>query len=65
MASPSKTSALDPRREIALEEVRKSLESLRFGSLNIIVQDGVVVQIDCTSKTRLDYTAKVSGGEGI
>jgi hypothetical protein len=33
----------------------------------VVVQDGVVIQIDKTSKARLDYSAleKVSGGEGI
>jgi len=31
------------------------------------VQDGIVVQIDRTSKNRIDYSSleKVAGGEGI
>ncbi len=37
----------------ALEEIRISLRGLRFGSVNIIVQDGVVIQIDRTEKRRL------------
>lgn len=65
MANASKGSSADPRREIALEEVRRALEGLQFGSVTLIVQDGVVVQIDRTSKSRLDYSAKVIGGEGI
>lgn len=43
-------------RDIAahtLEEIRASLRGLRFGSVNIIVQDGVVIQIDRTEKKRL------------
>ena len=36
-----------------LEEIRLSLRGLRFGSVNIIVQDGVVIQIDRTEKRRL------------
>lgn len=58
---------LDPRQEVALEEIRNALEGLRFGSLTVIVQDGIVVQIDTTSKSRVDYTVldKVTGGEGI
>jgi hypothetical protein len=37
-----------------IEPVRKALEGLKFGSVVIIVQDGVVVQIDRTEKLRLD-----------
>ena len=37
----------------ALEHIRESLRGLRFGSVLIIVQDGVVVQIDRTEKKRL------------
>jgi hypothetical protein len=37
----------------ALDQIRESLRGLRFGSVNIIVQDGVVIQIDRTEKRRL------------
>jgi hypothetical protein len=37
----------------ALSQIRDSLRGLRFGSVNIIVQDGVVIQIDRTEKRRL------------
>ena len=36
-----------------LEEIRKAIHSLRFGSIQVIVQDGRVVQIDKTEKIRL------------
>jgi hypothetical protein len=36
-----------------LTHIRDSLRGLRFGSVNIIVQDGVVIQIDRTEKRRL------------
>lgn len=39
--------------QAALEEIGQSLHGLRFGSLLIVVQDGVVVQIDRTEKKRL------------
>lgn len=57
----------DKKDKIALEEIRKALEGLRYGCISIIVQDGVVIQIDRTSKDRLDYSSleKVFGGEGI
>ena len=37
----------------AISQIRDSLRGLRFGSVNIIVQDGVVIQIDRTEKKRL------------
>ncbi|HEX2477587.1 MAG TPA: YezD family protein [Lacipirellulaceae bacterium] len=44
-----RTSAVDE----TLTQIRDSLRGLRFGSVNIIVQDGVVIQIDRTEKRRL------------
>ena len=35
------------------DEVRASLHNLRYGSVTIIVQDGVIIQIDRTEKHRL------------
>lgn len=37
----------------ALKHVRQALASLRFGQIVVTVQDGLVVQIDRTEKTRL------------
>ena len=34
-------------------EIRDSLQGLRYGSVHISVQDGVIVQIDRTEKRRL------------
>jgi hypothetical protein len=39
--------------EDALNQIRDSLRDLRYGSVNIIVQDGVIIQIDRTEKRRL------------
>src|SRR5215217_2197075 len=33
-------------REVELAQIREALRGLKYGSVNIIVQDGVVVQID-------------------
>ena len=49
---PSVTDRPGPADE-ALNQIRDSLRGLRFGSVNIIVQDGVVIQIDRTEKRRL------------
>lgn len=46
--------------EDALNQIRESLRGLKFGSVNIIVQDGVIIQIDRTEKRRL----RVSRGNG-
>lgn len=43
----------EAERELELEQIRESLRGLRFGTLHIIVQDGVIVQIDRTEKRRL------------
>ncbi len=49
LASRERGNAVDE----ALDQIRDSLRGLRFGSVNIIVQDGVVIQIDRTEKRRL------------
>ena len=36
-----------------LREITTSLRGLRFGSVNIIVQDGVIIQIERAEKRRL------------
>lgn len=67
MTNTQKKISQDRREEIALQEIRKALSGLQFGTVTIVVQDGIVVQVERTSKNRLDYSAldKVSGGEGI
>lgn len=42
-----------PDREQELQQIREALRNLRFASVNIIVQDGVVVQIDRTERRRV------------
>lgn len=55
----SEHSADDPReREIA--QIRDALRGLKFGAVNIVVQDGVVVQIDRTEKRRLRKPSAIS-----
>lgn len=40
-------------REVEMEEIRDALRGLRYGVVNIVVQDGVIVQIDRTEKRRI------------
>jgi hypothetical protein len=39
--------------EAEIDQIRDALRGLRFGNISIVVQDGVVVQIDRTEKRRL------------
>ena len=45
--------AADDSREREIAQIRDALRGLKFGAVNIVVQDGVVVQIDRTEKRRL------------
>ncbi len=47
--------------EDVLTHIRGALNGLRFGSVTIIVQDGVVVQIDRTEKRRLEPNLRRPG----
>lgn len=40
-------------RDQEWQQIRDALRGLRFGAVHIIVQDGVIVQIDRTEKRRL------------
>lgn len=43
----------DRSQEAVLRQIADALRGLKFGVLSIIVQDGVVVQLDRTEKRRL------------
>ena len=43
----------ESHREQELAHIRDALRGLQFGAVNVIVQDGVVVQIDRTEKRRV------------
>ena len=45
--------AAERRRDAEWRQIREALRGLRFGSVTIVVQDSVVVQIDRTEKRRL------------
>jgi len=44
--------------------VRDSLQSIRFGTVTLVVQDGRVIQVDKSEKIRLDRAGHI-GGSGI
>lgn len=45
--------AQDPDTESWLDIVRQKVEAMRFGSVQIIVHEGRVTQVESTEKTRL------------
>jgi hypothetical protein len=52
---PRHQTAADQRREEELEQIREALRDLRFGVVEVVVQDGQVVQINRTEKRRLSH----------
>ena len=52
-ALPGAAANANGTQEAALEQIRDALRGLRFGNVSIVVQDGVVVQIERTEKRRL------------
>ena len=57
----------EQREALALRRIRDAIRSINHGTVTIFVQDGVVIQIDRTEKTRLDYSSEDlhSDGGGI
>lgn len=45
--------------EVEWNTIRESLHGLRYGNVTIVVQDGVVVQVDRTEKRRLRRSPNV------
>lgn len=56
MSAPEiRTNGITPfsARDSDWQQIQDALRGLRYGSVNIIVQDGVIVQVDRTEKRRL------------
>ena len=48
----------DAATEAVVAQIRGVLQGLRFGSVTIVIQDGVVVQIDRTEKRRVQPNSR-------
>jgi len=48
--------AVPPPPSLPLEAIQEAVESIRFGVVQLIIQDGRVVQIDKTEKIRLRHS---------
>jgi hypothetical protein len=57
---PSSVEGRIDSEELVLSQVRESLRNLQFGHVQIIVQDGVVVQIDRLERRRIARTERHS-----
>ena len=56
MEAPTTRAGDDERqdRDEMLERVQAALRGIRFGTVTVVIQDGVVVQIERMEKIRLD-----------
>ena len=50
---PERSAAPQTPPSLPLEAIQEAVESIRFGVVQLIIQDGRVVQIDKTEKIRL------------
>jgi hypothetical protein len=57
-APPATSEPHAANNDAALNRIGDALRGLRYGSVLAIVQDGVVVQIERTEKTRLGKTER-------
>lgn len=55
--STSVAAALQSREEEALERIRGALRGLQFGEVRLVIQDGVLVQLERVEKQRFDRPA--------
>jgi hypothetical protein len=57
MSNPSP----DPWNKELERVVRDSLQSIRFGTVSLVVQDGRVIQVDKNEKIRINRTGHIDG----
>ncbi len=62
MAAPQRRTSSDPWNRELEQVVREALESIRFGTVTLVVQDGRVIQVDRNEKIRLSRQANMDGG---
>jgi hypothetical protein len=50
---PVETPANKPADSLPYDEIRQAVSKVHFGTVQLIIQDGRIVQIDTTEKRRL------------
>jgi hypothetical protein len=53
MTEASTASTADADKRWPLEQILEALRGLRYGTVTVVVKDGVVVQVDRTERRRL------------
>jgi hypothetical protein len=48
-----RTALPSPARDPELDQVRKAVKGIRFGEVRLIIQDGLIIQIERVEKQRL------------
>ncbi len=62
----TKETLREAREQIAFRHILRAIRGIRYGTVTVIVQDGVVIQVDQTEKNRIDYSsADCKDGGGI
>lgn len=56
MNEPSAPATREQNLQWALRQIEQSLRDLRFGNLTLVVQDGVIVQVERTERHRYRRT---------
>jgi len=56
-ASYAPPASREPNLQWALRQIEESLRDLRFGALTLVVQDGVIVQVERTERHRYRRSA--------
>ena len=48
-----RTATPSPARDFDLDQVRKAVKGIQYGEVRVIIQDGLIVQIERVEKQRL------------
>lgn len=59
--SLSEPNRREAEKNFEIQQIIESLQGLKFGTVHIIVQDGVVIQIERTEKKRLRKSPAENG----
>ncbi len=51
----------DPWNKELERLLRDSLRSIRFGAVTLVIQDGMVIQVDRSEKVRINWTGHING----
>lgn len=57
--APSSEARITENETFPLREIKAALRGLQFGSITVIVQDGIVVQVERTEKQRFQRGRRI------